>query len=302
MGTVEIYGAQMGAGVLVHGGAGHVDASRRPDHVEGCKHAARVGYDVIASGGSALDAVQAAARVLEDLPAFNAGTGAALNEDGAVEHDAAIMEGATLRAGGVAALRGFKNPIDVARAVLDHGRHVLLAAEGASSFALARGFSKVEEESLVTERAKETLARVLAGRAETGWAGGTIGAVARDRHGSVAAATSTGGTVSKLRGRVGDSPILGAGTLADDVSCAVSATGDGEGILKIGLARVIATLVERGEPVERAAHAAIERMVERTKANGGVIVFDRHGRFGFARSTETMSWAVCGESGADAGI
>lgn len=298
----DVCAGEMGPGVLVHGGAGDVDPARRSDHVDGCREAARAGFEVLRSGGSALDAAQAAARVLEDLPMFNAGTGAALTEEGTVEHDAALMEGTTLRAGGVAAVRGFKNPVDLARAVLEDGRHVLLVGDGAARFARAHSFEAVDEASLVTARAREALAKVLSGRGATGWAGGTIGAVARDGRGGVAAATSTGGTVGKRLGRVGDSPILGAGTLADDRACAVSATGDGEGILKVGLARVVALALERGEVAESVLVSALERMRERTGATGGLIVFTPAGRFAAARSTATMSWAVAGERGQDAGI
>lgn len=299
---IELSVGHAGAAVLVHGGAGAVEPPRREEHVEGCRVAARAGYEVIAGGGLALDAAQAAARVLEDLPAFNAGTGSALNEDGEVEHDASLMEGATLRLGAVAALRSFKNPIDVARAVMDDGRHVLIAADGAAAFARARGILPIEAASLITPRAREALERVVSGRAPRGWAGGTIGAVARDLRGSVAAATSTGGTIAKLRGRVGDSPIAGAGTVADDRSCAVSATGDGEGILKIGLTRLVAIAVELEHALDGAMRDALERMADRTGARGGVIVVCPDGRFGWARSTETMSWAICGEQIESAGI
>lgn len=295
-------GAAQGATVLVHGGAGDVPEDRRDEHVRGCQAAARAGHEVLARGGSALDAVQAAARSLEDCISFNAGTGAALNEEGDVEHDAALMDGAALRAGAVAALRAFANPIDVARAVLDEGRHVLLVAEGAAAFARTKGIASVAPALLVSDRAREVLARVLAGNTEKGWAGGTIGAVARDRAGNLAAATSTGGTVAKRRGRVGDSPIVGAGTLADNRTCAISATGDGEGILTIGLTRAISLDLERDVSLERSALARLDQMLERTKARGGVIAIGRDGTLVVARSTHTLSWAFASDDGDGAGI
>jgi beta-aspartyl-peptidase (threonine type) len=220
---------ESGFGVLVHGGAGHVPAERRPRHVEGCARAARAGAEVLARGGSALDAVEVAVRALEDDPSFNAGTGACLNAEGRVEHDASIMNGADLRAGAICALAAFKNPIAIARAVLDDGRHVLYAAEGARAFAAAHGFVEVDPESLVTEVARAAWEAAKRSGAAAGWAGGTVGAVARDASGHVAAATSTGGTMNKRPGRVGDSPLIGAGCIADDESGAVSTTGHGEG-------------------------------------------------------------------------
>jgi len=300
--TVKSWKGDLGTGVLVHGGAGNVDPARAADHIEGCRQAARAGHTVLLAGGDALAAVQVAARVLEDLPQFNAGHGAALNEDGEVEHDAALMEGAGLRAGAVAALTGFKNPIDAARAVLDDGRHVLLVGEGAALLAIRAQLVRIDPAELVTAQAREALVRVQAGRGSTGWAGGTIGAVARDARGSVAAATSTGGTVGKRRGRIGDSPILGAGTLADDASCAVSVTGDGEAILRIGVARAIALAIEGGQASDVAASAALERMLRRTAGRGGVILIDPRGHYALSRSTSTMSWAVAGEKLDDAGI
>ena len=298
MGRIESQSFEVGAGVLVHGGAGDVPVDRRPAHAAGCLEAARAGYAVIAQGGTALDAVQAAARVLEDLPQFNAGTGGALNERGELYHDAAIMNGADLASGAVASVPSFKNPIDVARAVLDDGRHVLVVAEGAALAAKRAGIEPVgDPSSLITEKARLALGKP----AGSGWAGGTIGAVARDKAGHVAAATSTGGTVGKLVGRVGDSPIIGAGTLADDTSCALSATGDGEGILKIGLARAIAFSIEAGESAEAAAKRWLEKMEARTEATGGVIIYEPNGRATWARCTETMSWAYAAEGGEASG-
>lgn len=286
-----------GWSVIVHGGAGDVPEERRESHAEGCRAAAQAAADVLRSAGSALDAVECAVRVLEDDPRYNAGTGACLTAEGHLELDAAIMEGRELRAGGVCALPAFKNPIAIARRVLEDGRHVLYAGAGAAAFARAAGFAEVDEQTMITQRAREKWA-VAHGGAATPWAGGTVGAVARDATGNVAAATSTGGTVGQHAGRVGDSPILGAGTYADASAGAASATGYGEGILRVALtARVVAALGSGVEPA-RAACAALERLQQRVQGSAGIIVVDRQGRVGFARSTRTMSHAALWEGGA----
>jgi beta-aspartyl-peptidase (threonine type) len=297
-----VVGIARGPVVLVHGGAGDVPDVRRERHAEGCRIAAKAGFAVLEAGGTALDAVVAAARVLEDDTVYNAGTGAALNEDGDVEHDAALMSGRGLRAGAVCAIRGFKNPIDVARAVLDEGRHVLLAADGAASFAEKAGVARLADPSeLVTDAARSALARNRAGRAPSGWAGGTIGCVAVDATGDVAAATSTGGTIGKRAGRVGDSPILGAGSWADDQTCALSATGDGEGILRVGLAQLVAHAVARGEALEGALGAALDTLHSRTGATGGLIAVRPDGSWCARWITRTMSWGAAWSGGDDAG-
>jgi beta-aspartyl-peptidase (threonine type) len=289
--------------LLIHGGAGSVPEERRPLHAEGCRRAARVGGEVLGAGGSALDAVERAVRALEDDPLFNAGTGACLTADGTVELDASIMEGTELRAGGVCALARFANPIAIARAALDDGRHLLYAAHGARIFALSKGFREVEEDALVTSHARAALESARASGEAKGWAGGTVGAVARDRAGRLAAATSTGGMVNKRVGRVGDSPLVGAGTYADDKSGAVSATGNGEGMIRIGAARLAAFAMGRGAHAEDAVREAIEELGTRVGVTGGIIAIDREGRWGWARSTETMSWAAVteGEGSASTG-
>lgn len=287
--------------VLVHGGAGNVSPERRALHAEGCLRAARLAAAALRDGATALDAVERAVRALEDDPLFNAGTGACLHEEGGVEHDASIMEGRDLRAGGVCALAGFGDPIAIARAVLEDGRHVLYAAHGAARFAVARGFTPVGDAALVTEAARAALAAAKAGEGPTGWAGSTVGAVARDASGLCAAATSTGGMVNKRVGRVGDSPLIGAGTYADDEAGAVSTTGNGEGMIRLGVARAIAERLRAGGRPEEAAGAEIARLLGRLKVTGGAIAIDREGRWGLARSTETMSWARAGELGEESG-
>jgi beta-aspartyl-peptidase (threonine type) len=283
--------------VLVHGGAGDVASERIARHVEGCRAAAQAAAEVLRRGGTALEAVERAVMALEDDPSFNAGTGACLNAEGLIELDACIMEGATLRTGGVCALPPFPNPIAVARAVLDDGRHVLYAGEGAARFAVERGFVRSTSEAMTTDSAR---ARWLAVRDEdrddhSGWAGGTVGAVARDSRGVTAAATSTGGRVNKRVGRVGDSPVPGAGNYADDDGGACSATGDGEAVLRLCLSkRAVDLMAGRAHP-EEAARSVIRTMVMRTGGTGGVILVDREGRLGLARSTRTMTWAAAGE-------
>ncbi|MFT3770888.1 MAG: isoaspartyl peptidase/L-asparaginase [Minicystis sp.] len=291
-----------GFSILVHGGAGNVPPERRPLHAEGCRRAARAAAEVLRGGGSALDAVERAVRALEDDPLFNAGTGACLNEDGRIEHDASIMEGRALRAGAVCALAGFAAPVSIARAALEDGRHVLYAAHGARRFAIARGFVEVPEEALITPAARVAFEAARAKEGATGWAGGTVGAVARDRSGSVAAATSTGGMINKRVGRVGDSPLIGAGTYADDGAGAVSTTGHGEGMIRLGVARLSTARMAAGASAEQAVRAAIEELSARVAATGGAIAVDREGRWGWARSTATMSWAMVDETGEEAGI
>jgi beta-aspartyl-peptidase (threonine type) len=290
------WGIEAGAwAVLIHGGAGDVPAERVARHVDGVRAAAQAAAEVLRNGGSALDAVQRAVLSLEDDPSFNAGTGACLNDSGLIELDAAIMEGTGLRAGGVCALPPFPNPIAIARAVLEQGRHVLLAGEGASQFARERGFTPSTSEAMTTDAARARWKAVREKGEKDGWAGGTVGAVARDARGGVAAATSTGGRVNKHVGRVGDSPIPGAGNYADDDGGACSATGDGEAVLRLCLGkRAVDLMGDRVHP-EEAARAVIRTLAARAHGTGGVILVDRTGRLGLARNTRTMTWAAAGE-------
>ena len=288
------WGTPAGAwSVLIHGGAGNLPQDRVERHVRGCREAAVAAAEVLRAGGAAIDAVERAVVVLENDPVFNAGTGACLNEEGLIELDAAIMEGARLRAGGVCAMPPFANPIAIARAVLEDGRHVLYAGEGAARFAVERGFVRATSEAMTTEYARTRWTETRA--AQTEWGGGTVGAVARDARGTVAAATSTGGRVDKRVGRVGDTPVPGAGTYADNESGACSATGNGEAILRVGLARFAADLLRAGVHPEEAARAAVRAMGARVGGTGGLIVVDAAGRLGFARNTPTMTWAAASD-------
>src|SRR5512137_418842 len=237
--------------IAVHGGAGSLDDSGtsglgpEAPREDGVGRAAAAAWELLQAGGSALDAVVLAARILEDDPTFNAGTGATLTSAGHVELDASLMDGATLSAGAVACVRDVKNPVLLARAVLEQSGHLLLVGEGASGFAREVGMSPWPNDRLVIpqQRARFDGAR---GRKPATVGGGTIGAVARDRNGHVAAATSTGGTFLKRPGRVGDSPLISAGTYADDRLAAVSATGGGEKIIQVTLARHVADVVGAG--------------------------------------------------------
>lgn len=287
-----------GTSIIVHGGAGE-RATDAPAKVEGCRRAAEVGYAVLADGGSALDAVQRAVVELEDNPLFNAGLGGSLTELGTVELDASIIDARTLRAGAVCALVGFRNPIVVARAALEDGRHVFYAGAGAADFARGQGIPETDPAFLVTERARDRLAKTLA-KMRLSTASGTVGAVAHDARGDLAAGTSTGGISGKRPGRVGDSPILGAGTYADVDSGAVSATGQGEGILRVLLSARAVDALRLGYPPDRAAAQALEGMHARVGALGGLVVVDSLGRLGLARSTESMSWAARWDANASA--
>jgi isoaspartyl peptidase/L-asparaginase-like protein (Ntn-hydrolase superfamily) len=276
--------------IVVHGGAGGLpsDANRLERMRAGAAAAVEAGHAVLAAGGAALDAVEAAVVVLEDDPEFNAGRGAALTEYGRVELDASMMDGSTRAAGAVAAVRGVRNPIRAARAVLDEGRHVLLVGPPAIEFAATAGLAFEAETWFVTER--ERLA--LTDAAEP--ARGTVGAVARDAQGCLAAATSTGGVSGQRLGRVGDSPLVGAGTWADDSTVAVSCTGHGESIIRSALAHEVdALLRHRGLGLQEACALAIEGL-GRWGQDGGLIAVSSHGEVAatFNSPGMTRAWRV----------
>lgn len=268
----------------VHGGAGRFAPDDQEPVLAGCLAAVAVGAALLHDGATAVDAVEAAICVLEDNPLFNAGVGSVLNLDGVVEMDAAIMDGATLRAGAVAAVSHVRHPISLGRRVMEDGRHVLLAGAGARLFAAAHGIPDHEPSSLVTERQRAR------------WADhyGTVGAVALDSAGRVAAGTSTGGIFGKLPGRVGDSALIGSGTYANEAR-AVSCTGMGEAIIRMGLAHSVAA-ADAGDPWDL-AQRAIAGLNRRLGAQAGVIVLDAGGVLGWAHSTPDMPVAYLGPDG-----
>ena len=268
--------------LIVHGGAG-ADRTDAPDELrDGIRAAVAAGWRVLAEGGRSLDAVEAAVRVLEDAPRFNAGRGSVLTSAGTVETDASIMEGDQLRCGAVAAVTRIANPVTLARHVLEDGRHVLLAGEGALAFARAVGMPECDPASLITERRRRQLEGATADLK------GTVGAVALDRQGTIAAATSTGGMSGKLPGRVGDTPIIGAGTYADSRLGGVSCTGSGEAIIRVVLARRALEVLGDAEDPDYAAHVAVDLLVEEGRGEGGLILLDAKGRIGYAQSTPFM--------------
>jgi beta-aspartyl-peptidase (threonine type) len=267
--------------ILVHGGAGEWRPEDEAAAVAGVSAAARGAATLLAADGSALDAAVAAVVALEDDPLFNAGTGAALNRDGEVELDACVMSGHDLRCGAVAALRRVRNPVLVARRVMERTRHVLLAGEGALQFARAEGFPDYDP---LTERAYAAWLRKRTPPA------GTVGAVALDRHGHLAAATSTGGLTLKLPGRVGDSPIPGAGNYAH-AAAACSATGHGELMMRLVAAKDLCDRVARGEPPQAATEALLREMAAGVGADAGFILLSRGGELGVAHRTASMPHA-----------
>jgi L-asparaginase / beta-aspartyl-peptidase len=283
--------------IAIHGGAGAVPRStltteRERHYRDGLATALDAGYAVLEKGGSSLDAVTAAVQTLEDNPLFNAGRGAALTREGAAELDAAIMEGRQQRAGAVAAVRHVRNPIELARRVMEKSRHVLLVGAGAEEFALEEGLALVPNGYFRTEARWAQLESERRGHSVSDLfpsSQGTVGAVALDAAGDLAAATSTGGMTNKRPGRVGDSPIIGAGTYAKNGVCAVSATGHGEYFIRTVAAHHICAAVEfRGLGLREAVHELLHQRLRELGGSGGIIAIDQAGRIVTDFSTEGM--------------
>lgn len=291
-------------GLVIHGGAGTIErgkmsAEREQEYRAALERAIIAGYEILKRGGSSLDATEAAVRVLEDDPHFNAGKGAVFTNAGTNELDAAIMDGKTLRAGAVASLKHIKNPINLARLVMEKSGHVMMDGEGAEAFAAANGVELVDQKYFYTEERWQALQK-MKGAEKSGEVGGkkfivtdqdrhgTVGAVALDKNGNLAAATSTGGTTNKKIGRVGDSPIIGGGTYANNTTCAVSATGDGEYFIRSVVAHDISALMEyRGMKLQEAAQMVLDK-VAKIGGTGGLIAIDHDGNIALPFNTSGM--------------
>jgi beta-aspartyl-peptidase (threonine type) len=301
--------------LVVHGGAWAMPDDMVEAHLRGVNNALAAGWRVLERGGAALDAVEEAVVIMEDDETFDAGRGSFLNRDGRVQLDALIMDGATLRAGGVGCVERLRNPVRAARKILSESPHVYFVAEGAEKFAAEHGIELCRNEDLIIPREVERLREYQAkfptekfptsgakSAPEMGHPAGsdlfaphishdTVGAVALDRDGNIAAATSTGGTLNKAPGRLGDSSLIGCGCYADNLSAAASTTGWGEPIMKLVLAKWTADRIQAGNLPEWAAQEAMNYLQQRVNGHGGIIVLNPEGHFGIAHNTPRMAWA-----------
>ncbi|MSP12464.1 MAG: peptidase T [Chloroflexi bacterium] len=286
----------MAPGIIVHGGAWSIPENLLQPHRDGCKAAVLRGWQVLQAGGSAIEAIEAAIITMEDDVTFDAGRGSFLNLDGQVELDAGMMDGATLAAGAVAAVHRVRNPISLAKQVMA-SEHILIVGPGATRFAEKVGMPLCAEEDLVIERELELWRKlqnkgpgytdVLFGRKDLA----TVGAVAIDQAGNIAAGTSTGGSPNKWPGRVGDVPQVGSGFYADNVGGGGSCTGWGEGIMRINMAKYAVDLMTAGQPASEAAKGAVKLLADKLQGVGGIILIDREGRTGQSYTTEHMAYA-----------
>jgi beta-aspartyl-peptidase (threonine type) len=292
-------------GMVIHTGAGNFTVASLGDRIEperaAMNEALTAGYKILSNGGTSLDAVQAAIVVMEDSPLFNAGKGAVFTHERTNELDAAIMDGSTMKAGAVAGLKHIKNPIKLARLVMDKSPHVMLAGEGAEAFAKEQGgIDFVNQKYFYTDRAWKALQDALAAekKAQTESHHGTVGAVALDQHGNLAAGTSTGGLTNKRFGRIGDSPIIGAGTYANNASCAISSTGIGEFWIRYTVAHDICARVQYKQmSLQSAADALVQTTLKPIGGEGGVIGLDAHGAIAMSFNTSGMGRGYIGPDG-----
>ncbi|XP_006875068.1 PREDICTED: isoaspartyl peptidase/L-asparaginase [Chrysochloris asiatica] len=293
--------------VVVHGGgASNISKDRKECVRQGIMRAATVGYNILKEGGSAVDAVEGAVTVLENDPEFNAGCGSVLNVNGDVEMDASIMNGRDLSTGAVSAVRCIANPIKLARLVMEETSHCFLTDRGATKFAVAMGVPQIPAEKLITERNIKNLEKDKREKGTQKPDGeknlGTVGAVALDCKGNVAYATSTGGIINKMVGRVGDSPCVGSGGYADNNIGAASTTGHGESILKVNLARLTLFHVEQGKTLEEAATLSLGYMKSRLRGLGGIILVDKTGNWAVKWTSTCMPWAAAKDGKLHCGI
>ena len=304
--------------IIIHGGAGTIKKDNMSEEMETAyrtklEEAIRIGYDLLKSGGSSIDAVQKTLNVLEDSPLFNAGKGAVFTNAGTNEHDASIMDGKTLNAGASAGTKTVKNPINLARAIMEHSPHVMLAREGAEAFAEEQSLQIVEPTYFYTEKSMKALERVqesenkeLTNYGKTAFYDsnindskfGTVGCAALDKNGNLAAGTSTGGMTNKRWGRIGDSPIIGAGTYANNNTCAVSSTGWGEYFIRAMAAYDISTLMEyQGLALQEATKLVVQEKIPNLGGDGGIIAVDKNGNFAMEFNTAGMFRATMNDKG-----
>jgi len=302
--------------LLIHGGAWAMPDDAVAAHEEGIANALAAGYALLKKGASAVDAVEAAVAVMEDDETFDAGRGSFLTQDGRVQMDALLMNGENLRTGGVACVERLRNPIRAARLVLDKSPHVYFVGTGAERFARQHGMALCDNMELVIPREQERLYKAQAderaGLRDETFSGSldsgsldshdTVGAVALDRHGNIAAGTSTGGTLNKAPGRVGDSSLIGCGCYADNHTAAVSLTGWGEPIMKLVLGKWAVDRVAAGASPDEAAHEAIDYLFDRLGGHGGIILLGPDGRVGLAHNTPRMAWGLRTAAGVEIGV
>jgi len=297
--------------LVIHGGAWAMPDDAIETHERGIRNALAAGWSALERGGTSVDAVEAAVTVMEDDDTFDAGRGSFLTRDGRVQLDALVMNGENLRAGGVACVERLRNPIQAARLVLDKSPHVYFVGAGAERFATQHGMRLIDNTELVVPRERERLMHFqlaeAEGKPDTTFSGAdhshdTVGAVALDQYGNLAAATSTGGTLSKAPGRVGDSSLIGCGCYADNLSAAVSLTGWGEPIMKLVLGKWAVDRVHSGDNPAHAAQAAIDYLYQRLGGHGGIILLGPDGSIGLAHNTPRMAWGVATHEGHQLGI
>jgi len=302
--------------LLIHGGAWAMPDDAVAAHEAGIANALAAGYALLEKGATAVDAVEAAVAVMEDDETFDAGRGSFLTQDGRVQMDALLMNGENLRTGGVACVERLRNPIRAARLVLDKSPHVYFVGTGAERFARQHGMALCDNMELVIPREQERLYKAQAderaGLPDETFSGSldsgsldshdTVGAVALDAHGNIAAGTSTGGTLNKAPGRVGDSSLIGCGCYADNLTAAVSLTGWGEPIMKLVLGKWAVDRVAAGASPDEAAHAAIDYLFDRLGGHGGIILLGPDGRVGLAHNTPRMAWGLRTAAGVEIGV
>jgi beta-aspartyl-peptidase (threonine type) len=289
--------------LIVHGGAWNIPDDGVPECRAGCERALEAGWAILARGGLAIDAVEAAIRILEDCPVFDAGTGSHLNRDGHIELDAIIMDGATLNAGAVAAVTGIRNPIQLARRVLENGEQMMLVGDGARQFAQEQGLPLCDPTELIVDRERIAWEH-WRGRPDaplsdfiTDQAMGTVGAVALDARGGLVAGTSTGGTLCKHPGRVGDSPLIGCGCYADRDAGAASCTGLGEAVMRVVLAKTAVERLRTGEHPGVTAEVCSRHLRDRGRGNGGLILLGADGTPAVAFTTSRMAYGYVAPDG-----